>query len=92
MLTKLNVAVAATVLALGFAGAAQAGEGSVDSDNFGGSRYNAWNQTYSPTHRWIDMAPGYSFAPGGGYDVEADVMTGYTVRPSLDSDDDDDDD
>jgi hypothetical protein len=91
MITKLNVA-AAVALVIGFAGVAHAGEGSVDSDNFGGSRYNAWNQTYSPTHPWGGMAPGYSYAPGDGYNVEADIMTGYTVRPSLDSDDDDDDD
>lgn len=89
MATKLSVAVAATALVLGFAGAAKAGEGSVDSADFGWNRYNNWNQTYAPIYPWGGMG-GYSYAPRGYYDD--DSMIGYAVRRPLGaplSDDDD---
>jgi hypothetical protein len=90
MATKLTVAVAATTLVLGFAGAAKAGEGSVDSADFGWNRYNNWNQTYAPIYPWGGMVPGYSYAPRGYYDD--DSMTGYAVRrPMVDQEGYDDD-
>lgn len=81
MITKLNVAVAAAALVIGFAGAAKAGEGSVDSNNFGNTYYG-WNQ---PSGGWGTsggyVAPGYSYAPRSYYyGDDADLMTGYTVR------------
>ena len=97
MITKLNVAAAATALVIGFAGGAQAGEGSVDSNNFGNTYYG-WNQ---PGGGWgapqAFVSPGYSYAPGYSYGPRSyyddDSMTGYAVRsPMIDPDADDDDD
>jgi hypothetical protein len=95
MTTKLTVAVAAAALVLGIGGVAKAGEGSVDSNNFGNSYYG-WNGpgTYSNGYGYRSVEPGYAYAPRSYYNDDADVMTGYSVRrPAVEpySTDDDED-
>jgi hypothetical protein len=93
MTTKLTVAMAAT-LVLGFGGIASAGEGSVDSSNFGNSYYG-WNGggAYANGYAYRSVEPGYTYAPRSTYSDDADLMTGYSVRrPAIEPNGTDDDD
>ena len=92
MTTNSKVAMAAALM-IGFAGAAQAGEGSVDSNNFGNSYYG-WSQpggAYWGGYAYGGMSPGYSYGLRSYDDDGSDTMTGYRVpRSTIDPDGDDD--
>jgi hypothetical protein len=90
MLTRTKTALAGAALLMGLAAPAAAGEGSVDSDNFG-PRYSYPYSYYGPAPGgYAYSAPGYAYsAPGYVYGapgpvfggprvvVEEDVNTGY---------------